>query len=98
MTDEQYDKLPTITWNEILGSNRWPIKRRPRRMNNTLSLDWALWWIDKLIGIPPSAIQFVKPDSTLVSWEEVESLSVADLQDKGVIDTQSSGAYSKNGK
>ena len=58
-TEEEFDKLPVIYWNEILQV-QWhsgnPYRRRPAKMHRTLKLSTAAWWIEKCFGIPMQQI------------------------------------------
>jgi hypothetical protein len=74
---DYYDKLPVIYWKEILQENpKNHYNRRPARMHRTLNLHAALWWIEKLLGIPMDRIQF-----TGVKDEDLYTTIAADLQD-----------------
>jgi hypothetical protein len=90
-TEEQFDKLPVIYWKEILQETpKNHYNMRPARMHNTLSLVNARWWIEKLLGIPREKIQFVG-----VNEQDIETMTVADLQDDEAKKLRASDAYTK---
>jgi hypothetical protein len=86
MTEAEYDKLPVINWKEILGSNRGPFKRRPRRMHNSMYLTGVCWWVEKLFGVPRNAIRFVRGNGQLIAPEDHYLVNVKQLQEEFAAD------------